>query len=217
MSKVNMKYKESENKFDNKASLFSNKLIRSDFDKVNGSLNDDVNKILNGGCVYIPNFFCKTDDLQIFDKIKKEIESDSYKMINWSKHFRHENPEISATFNDIVKQMAEHFKVEVLQTRLNYYKDGLDWKCLHKDRHAYGNGKDKICENFTMGASFGASRELEFVHDDTNNRFVFPQNNGDIFAFDSDINKKFMHGVPKNNLIKQPRFSIIAWGNKLDQ
>lgn len=216
MNNMKFKYTESENKLENMALFYTGKLIKSDIDKMNGKLSDDVNQIIKGGCTYLPNFFCQSNDYSIFNKLKKEIESEQYKMINWSKHFKHENPEISSTFNEIVKKMGEHFKVEILQTRLNYYKDGSDWKCLHKDRHAYGSGKEKIREDFTIGASFGASRELEFVHDETGNKFNFPQNNGDVFAFDSNINKKFMHGVPKNWSVKEPRFSIIAWGKQLN-
>ena len=39
-----------------------------------------------------------------------------------------------------------------------------------------------------------------------------PQNNGDIFAFNADLNKAFMHGIPKANSNIGERFSIIAWG-----
>lgn len=42
--------------------------------------------------------------------------------------------------------------------------------------------------------------------------------NGDVFAFDSDVNKRFQHGVPKLTgqaaTIRGPRFSIIAWGRR---
>ena len=106
--------------------------------------------------------------------------------------------------------MACHFDVNVIQTRLNYYHDEKDWKSFHHDSHAYGNKE----ENFTMGASFGASRELVFLHESTGNKFTFPQNNGDIFAFNREINQKFMHGVPKKNSKCGERFSIIAWGKR---
>jgi hypothetical protein len=85
---------------------------------------------------------------------------------------------------------------------------------MHKDRHAYTDGTTRIEENFTMGASFGASRNLDFIHEQTQNKFTFPQNNGDVFAFDSDINRKFLHGVPKVFHRIGPRFSITAWGSK---
>jgi hypothetical protein len=83
---------------------------------------------------------------------------------------------------------------------------------MHHDSHAYSDGKK---EDFTMGASFGDSRELEFLHEDSGNKFRFPQHNGDIFAFNHEINKKFMHGVPKGRKSSGARFSIIAWGKKL--
>ncbi|QKF93559.1 2OG-Fe(II) oxygenase superfamily protein [Fadolivirus algeromassiliense] len=200
------------NKHQNQASRYANTMMKSQFAMVNGNLNADYDKILKGGCTYLPNFFCKTDDLIIFDNLKKEIDLNG--MVNWSKHFKHEDPTFSNQFNEIVERMAKHFNVEVLQTRLNYYKDGTDFKPMHKDRHAYGDGDSKIREDFTMGASFGASRNLDFIHEESNMKFSFPQNNGDVFAFNSDINKKFLHGVPKVFKPIGERFSIIAWGRQ---
>lgn len=214
---INFKYVEP-NKSENHAGLYSTKLLSSDIDKTNGSLNNDINNALKNGCIYLPNYFCKTNDLTLYENIKNEImaqDSEMKNLVKWSKHFKYENPEFSPTFNNIVQQMAKHFNVEVLQTRLNYYKDGNDFKPLHHDRHAYGIGKDKIKEDFTMGASFGASRQLDIVHEESKNKFSFPQHNGDIFAFDANVNKKFLHGIPKDFLIKEPRFSVIAWGKKL--
>jgi hypothetical protein len=197
---------------ENKASKFATKLVKSDIDRVNSELTVDHAELLKGGCIYLPNFFCKTDDTSIFDKLVLDLENNSeFGMIKWSKHEKHENPDFSPTFNAIVKQMAEKFNVEVLVTRLNYYKDGNDWKPFHHDSHAYGEKQ----ENFTMGASFGESRALEFLHEPSGNKFSFPQNNGDVFAFTTEINKKFMHGIPKSTAASGPRFSIIAWGQKI--
>jgi len=196
----------------NKVSQYTSKLVKSDIDKVNGELILDYEKVLKGGCIYLPNYFCSIDNLTLFNKLIEEIDTNTdFGLVKWSKHFKHENPTFSETFNDIIKRMADYFKVEVLQTRLNYYKDGTDWKPFHHDSHAYTNS---IKEDFTMGASFGTSRELEFLHESTGNRFKFPQNNGDIFAFTSEVNKKFMHGVPKVNKEIGPRISIIAWGKR---
>ena len=201
------------NKTTNKASKYASRIMKSNISMTNGYLYNDYNNILKGGCTYLPNFFCETDNLTIFNNLKKEIDLNG--MVNWSKHFKHEDPTFSKTFNDIVDRMAKHFNVQVLQTRLNYYKDGTDYKPMHKDRHAYGEGKDKVREDFTMGASFGASRNLDFIHEQSNEKFSFPQNNGDVFAFNSDINKAFLHGVPKVFKPIGERFSIIAWGKQL--
>jgi len=43
---------------------------------------------------------------------------------------------------------------------------------------------------------------------------VFLKKNGDIFAFDSDVNTPFLHGVPKVAKQPGPRISIIAWGKR---
>lgn len=198
----------------NQVKKYTNSLIKSDIDKVNADLQYDIQKNLNNGCTYLPNFFCKTEDKTIFNKLKNELDNQTSQMVKWSQHFKYENPDFSPTFNSIVKSMAEYFKVEVYQTRLNYYKDGIDWKPFHHDSHAYSDGTNKIIEDFTMGASFGDSRELEFMHESSGAKFKFPQNNGDIFAFNAEVNKKFMHGVPKVFKLKNSRFSIIAWGKK---
>jgi hypothetical protein len=47
-------------------------------------------------------------------------------------------------------------------SRLNFYPNSSSWKPFHHDSHAYGDKGTK--EDFTMGASFGASRQLVFLH-----------------------------------------------------
>lgn len=196
----------------NKAAEYASKLVKSNIDLATPSILGDYDLILKDKCVYLKNFFCRQNDLTIFYGLQNELKNDS--VIKWSSHFKFENPTYSDVFNSVVTKMAEYFNVKVLQTRLNYYANETSFKPLHKDKHAYNDGTQQILENFTMGASFGASRNLDFVHDETEKKFSFPQNNGDLFAFDSEINKKFKHGVPKTNKKVGPRFSIIAWGIK---
>ena len=142
-----------------------------------------------------------------------ESASEGGGMINWSKHLKHENPEFSETFKRVTDAMAAHFDVEIYATRLNFYRDGTDWKPFHHDSHAYG-GREKR-EDFTMGASFGSERELTFLHEPSGQQFSFPQRNGDVFAFTTEVNKRFKHGVPKlTRGAGGPRFSIIAWGRR---
>ena len=195
----------------NKASLHAKNIFTNSLDRYDAAIIADYKKILNGGCIYLPNFFEKTIERIIFEKLKNELEENKSECdrVQWSKHFKYENPKFLPTFNAIVDEMAEYFNVKICQTRLNYYKDNTSWKPFHKDSHRKYNG---IKENFTMGASFGDTRALEFKHDGSNKKFRFPQNNGDIFAFNSKINSKFMHGVPRTRKIVGPRFSIIAWG-----
>jgi len=175
------------------------------------NLYDDYMTILKGHCIYLPNFFSPTADYSLLKAVTHDLEQFTDKaMINWSKHLKHENPDFSPTFKDIINKMVDYFDVEVYATRLNFYADGSDWKPFHHDSHPYiGTG---VREDFTMGASFGASRQLVFLHPPSGQTFSFPQNNGDVFAFTAEANKRFQHGVPKASQIVGPRFSIIAWG-----
>ena len=70
-------------------------------------------------------------------------------------------------------------------------------------------------EDFTVGASFGGQRSLEFAHVKSGMKFRFPQPSGAIFAFNSLVNKTFTHGVPAEpaNSVG-PRISIIVWGRR---
>ena len=92
--------------------------------------------------------------------------------------------------------MADYFDVDVFASRLNFYRDGSDWKPFHHDSHAFDH-RTGIKEDFTMGASFGDSRALAFLHEPSGSQFAFPQNNGDCFAFTSEANRRFKHGVPR--------------------
>lgn len=218
-NKKGFKYESSNqntNQNTNQALKYTTSIMKSPIMQTNANIVEDYNEILKGGCIYLPNFFCPTAELSIFNDLKTEI-NDSL-MVNWSKHHKFEDPQFSVTFNKIIDQMAKHFNVKVIQTRMNYYKDHTAYKPLHRDSHAFyvdeNNNREK--ENFTMGASFGCTRALDFVHESTNSKFTFPQNNGDVFAFNSQVNDKFLHGVPKlTKKVISPvcdRISIIAWG-----
>lgn len=66
-----------------------------------------------------------------------------------------------------------------------------------------------------MGLSFGADRELAFLHGQNSTRLYFPQSNGMMFAFGRDVNIKWKHGVnalPKAEQNGKGRISIILWG-----
>ena len=186
----------------NRINLYATPLMKS-----NGPTED--HKLLTTDCFYIPNMLEQSNDRTIFDKLVAEIKEHGCEIVSWSKHFKYENPEFLPTLTEVVNRMAKHFGVKVCQTRLNYYPDNTSWKPFHKDSHKYVNG---IKENFTMGASFGYTRELELKHESSGKTFKFPQNNGDCFAFTSQVNNLFLHGVPKVHTSVLPRFSIIAWG-----
>ena len=168
-------------------------------------------KLLETGSIYYPNHFEKTDQCEIFTALKKELEASKCETVQWSRHYKIGNPTFLPTFNKIIERLAKLFDVEIAETRLNYYPNQESWKPFHHDRTT-DDETSNIKENFTMGASFGATRSLAFIDVETERTFSIPQNNGDIFAFTAAVNKIFQHGVPKTNAVKGERFSIIAWG-----
>merc|ERR1712217_188751 len=68
--------------------------------------------------------------------------------------------------------------------------------------------------DMTIGASFGDPRELVFEHKRTDQRFEFPQRNGDVFAFTDVANRKFRHSIPKTRDRVGARLSIIVWARQ---
>ncbi len=202
----------------------------SESKRVDAGLSETVSKIVSGNAVYIEGFHCEEDDFRTLEQLAEDLESrystTSSKrkgeedfgggVMNWSKHLKQENPEFSETFRTVVERMASYFDVDVYATRLNFYRDGSDWKPYHHDSHAFGaNGRK---EDFTMGASFGAQRALSFLHEPSASSFEFPQKNGDVFAFSSEVNAAMQHGVPRlsghEQFVANPRFSVIAWGRR---
>lgn len=196
----------------NLASQHFSELYKSE--QLQVEMDSDDRSALKSGTIYLPNFFCSTSDLTIFKALKTELipcGGNSSNLVSWSQHYKFENPDSSRTFSEIVNKLSKHFNVTILQTRINYYKDGSDFKPFHHDSHAY---HDTIREDFTMGVSFGVSRKLDFKHEKSGRVFSFPQNNGDVFAFDSNVNKLFLHGVPKAPTVSGDRISCICWGKR---
>ena len=208
----------------NRASQFIMRACNTDFNRANAGLQNDLRDILGGNCVYLPHFIAPDSDYSLYDALESELldhsqneaDVDYVPMVQWSKHMKHENPAFSPTFQRVVETLSAYFEVDIYATRLNYYPDGTQWKPFHRDSHAYAkddNGK-KQKEDFTIGISFGAQRSLAFLHEESQVKFLFPQQNGDCFAFSSEVNDAFLHGVPKASETIGKRFSIIAWGRR---
>jgi hypothetical protein len=183
--------------------------VKSHFELVS-NLNNDIKEILLNGCQYYPNLFCNKNDLDIFNQLLLYFNDN---IIEWSHHYKIDNPENIPLFNEIIECLANYFNIKVLASRINYYTS-KDFKPFHHDSHAYSNG---IKEDITIGLSLGSSRILSLKHVETNNFFSFPQNNGDIFCFNHLTNQKFQHGIPKlkTNDESNIRISIILWGKIL--
>jgi len=200
--------------------IFSSEYSRYSNDPGKQELHRDLQLVLEGHCIYLPGFFESTAERKIRDRLLGEWKTGGHVAEDWSRHQKLENPEKMPTFQQIVLCMSAYFDVTPLASRLNIYPSGEAWKPYHHDSHAYGAKGTK--EDFTCGASFGGTRCLSILHPPTNERFGFPQKNGDVFAFDTLVNTKFQHGIPKSNEKRAAvdiRLSVIVWGrrNKLTE
>jgi hypothetical protein len=195
---------------ENMINRYVRNLVKSESDMLNPNLRHSINLMVKGA-FYYPHCICDEKDSNLFDQIVTELkDANELNIVSWSQHSKIENPRCSKTFNQLIEKIAKIFNVVICETRLNYYKDHTDWKPLHHDSHAYVD-ESKLREDFTIGISLGATRELVFMHEQSGNKFKFPQKNGDVFAFDKHVNKDFLHGITKSSLQSGPRISLIAW------
>jgi cold shock CspA family protein len=172
------------------------------------------------------DLFCKEDDLTIYNSLLKEMEKipksenlwklwhgDTHHIaddhLNWKKD--------CPTFNKILDTIQNHFNMNIKATRFNWYKNPSEWKPFHFDAAAVDPVKSKT-QNFTVGVSFGAERDIAFQiasHQREKDRAVisFPLKNGQGYAFCKDLNTIWRHGVPQLKIQQEcGRISIVAWG-----
>jgi hypothetical protein len=118
------------------------------------------------------------------------------------------------TFDKIIKIIEEYFNMEVKGTRFNLYENSSDWKPFHHDAAAVKEHIAQI-QNFTVGISFGAIRDIAFEHGKTKTTISIPLENCCAYAFSKNINIDWKHGIPQihpDKAFDKGRISIIAWG-----
>jgi len=117
------------------------------------------------------------------------------------------------TFIMVLDVLKKHFNLDIKSTRFNLYEDSNEWKPFHHDAAAIKEDKAKT-QNFTVGVSFGATRDICFEHAKTKTTVSFPLSNGAVYSFGKDVNVEWRHGIPQlppENKSKNGRISIIAW------
>jgi len=193
-------------------------------------LHRDFAAIAGGSAVYWPACVCPEKDLSLFQALYAELSpwhASPYKRSRHPACVEEERLLASGTYRHVVAMLRAVFGVKVGYSIVNLYTDGDDWTEYHRDNfRAEGNrmaapgtaGTPVSAHNVTVGASFGASRELRFKHLQTELEFCFPQGNGDVFAFTEPVNSAFQHSVPRCTPASSagPRISVILWGRVED-
>jgi len=178
--------------------------------------------------IVVPEFFCKEDDFSIYYKLINEMRQlqargqRQSEWISWHEgcHLISKNPKGCPTYEMVLERTSEYFNIQrgTEGTRFNWYRDSSDWKPFHHDSAAFNPERAKN-QNITVGISFGAERELAFLHAKNRSRIYMPQTNGMLFSFGRDVNIKWKHGInalPKSEWSGVGRISIVVWGNAQD-
>lgn len=186
--------------------------------------------------IMVSNLFCDESDLSIYNQLLQELrdtqldENQLWKSWHGDSHLIADDhlkwKEKCPLFARIILRTAEYFNMEIKATRFNWYRDSTEWKPFHHDAAAVKPDKART-QNFTVGISFGATREAAFEHSNTKGKgdrsiISIPLPNGSIYAFSKDVNIEWKHGilrVPDDQTSNEGRISIIAWGwrDQIDQ
>ena len=142
-------------------------------------------------------------------KLWKLWHGDSHYIADDKQSFKEKSP----LFTEIIRRISSYFNMDIKATRLNWYQDEKEWKPYHFDAAAVDENKAKT-QNFTIGVSFGDTREVSFQHDKTRSTVNFVLEDGMTYGFGSQVNIEWRHGIPlvKQGEYKRGRISIIAWG-----
>ena len=174
--------------------------------------------------IIVNGLFCKSDDLDIYNRLLDEIKNsgidadnlwklwhgDTHLIVDDKKKWKEKCP----TFTTIIDKIRDYFDVDIKATRFNLYENSLNWKPFHHDAAAVKKDKAKT-QNITIGVSFGLEREAAFEHAETRTVISVPLPNGSIYVFNKDVNIEWRHGILQmdpENKIDKGRISIIAWG-----
>jgi hypothetical protein len=192
----------------------------------NGNKEFYDNIITDRDLIIVPNFLKEEFEGQLYDKLLKEIsdsgidEDNLWKLWHGDTHLIADDTlnwkEKVPTFEYIIKRIESYFNMDVKSTRFNLYKDSSDWKPFHHDAAAVKEHIAKI-QNFTVGVSLGATREIAYENAKTKTTISIPLPNCYAYGFAKEVNIMWKHGIPQvhpDNAHDKGRISIIAWGKE---
>ena len=178
--------------------------------------------------ILVNNLFGSHKDMNIYEKLLEEIqtyenEQDNnkisvFKLWHGDSHLIADDKigwkNNASTFDYVIDVIRNYFNMDIKATRFNWYRNSKEWKPFHHDAAAVDPKKAKT-QNFTVGVSFGCTRNISFQDVKSNKVITIPTINGQTYCFSRDINIEWKHGVPQippEEQNEEGRISIIAWG-----
>jgi hypothetical protein len=170
--------------------------------------------------VFVSNLF---EDMEnVYEKLIEEIkqtgkEEKIWKLWHGDTHYIADDKmnykEKCPTFMKVIDRLTSYFRIDPKATRLNWFSDKNEWKPYHFDAAAVDKEKAKV-QNFTVGVSFGDTREVSFQHANTRTTVNIPLLDGSVYCFGSQVNMEWRHGIPPitEDKYNKGRISVIIWG-----
>lgn len=175
-----------------------------------------INPILAklGCCVHIPGLVCPQDDPRLAAELLADIEKGQKLIVHRSgRHHQVFGEDLmsSRLFSSVVGRLLSTFNLSLIDCWVNAYKHSQEVKSMHHDNYADRSPRPTV----TIGLSLGQARDIVFEHKATGRRYPVLQQNGDVFAFDSDFNRQCSHGIPSGGRDQDGlRLSIIIWAGE---
>lgn len=142
------------------------------------------------------------------DRLMKRWHGDTHYIADDKTRWKDRSP----TFAMVLDRLQCFFDMDIQATRYNCYKDTSDWKPFHHDAAAVKPEKAAV-QNFTVAASFGATRDAAFEDARTKTVLSMPQPDGWVYCFAKDTNVLWRHGILQEKDVRdEGRISVIAWG-----
>jgi len=196
-----------------------------------GNFNEKLHtQLTSRDILLVPNLFKDFKTGELYGRLVYEIENckvpkeDLLKLWHGSEHLNIEGKhhicndrtkwkQECPTFTMVIERMKEFFGVTEEATRLNWYKDGTEYKPRHHDAAAMDPKKAEK-QNITIGLSFskGDKRDIVFENVSSRQAICIPQGDGDIYTFGNQVNVEWKHGVNPGIDSSLGRISIIIWG-----
>ena len=172
-------------------------------------------KLPKGQLCFVPNVLSETLMNDIQTEIDRRPDSD---WTRWHKKSHWAAPDFENWKDELTVWTALKSKIEAVfqvtldAVRLNRFDDGEDHKPLHHDASAILSGLAQR-QDCSIVLSIGHSRTLRFFRSSTRTTLDFEIPHGMIYAFDADLNRRWMHGIPKEDRGGR-RYSIAFWGKR---
>ncbi len=203
---------------DNQLDIFGN------IDEPGGKIVTGLNKLVNGECLFYPNFFSKSESDLFLQKLKSDIDWRQESMNMYGKQVNF--PRLTAWYGDndkpysfsgitlapkiwtkelieIKEKIEPLSKVQFNSVLLNLYRSGNDCISWHTD------AEKELGQNPVIASvNFGATRKFQLRHTQTKEKLEIELTHGSLLIMQGELQHFWQHQVPKTSKTISERINL---------